>query len=181
MSTTPETQSADLIEETIESYQRHVNAGLASLLRFMGFDTVEVEARGMTVRTADGREYLDCLGGYGVYALGHAHPRVVAAVREQLDLLPMSSRTIFSPIPAQLAARLAEVTPGELCYSFICNSGAEAVEGALKLPQLRRRSDCVPRQDPGGAQRIGPRRVQAAFRAAGSRVQPRAVRRCRRR
>ena len=136
MTTRDSTQAADLIEQTIESYQRHVNAGLASLLKFMGFDTVEVEARGMTVRTADGREYLDCLGGYGVYALGHAHPRVIAAVREQLDRLPMSAKTLFNSVQAQLVTRLAELTPGDLAYSFVCNSGAEAIEGALKLARL---------------------------------------------
>ncbi|KPJ64754.1 putrescine--2-oxoglutarate aminotransferase [candidate division KD3-62 bacterium DG_56] len=136
MTATDSTQAADLIEQTIDSYRRHVNAGLASLLKFMGFDTVETEARGMTVRTADGREYLDCLGGYGVYALGHAHPRVVAAVHEQLDRLPMSAKTLFDPVQAQLASRLAELTPGDLAYSFICNSGAEAIEGALKLARL---------------------------------------------
>jgi putrescine aminotransferase len=126
----------EMIADTIEAYRRHVNAGLASLLKFMGFDTVEVEAHGMVVRAADGREYLDCLGGFGVYALGHAHPRVVAAVREQLDELPMSSKTLFNLAHAQLAARLAELTPGDLTYSFICNSGTEAVEGALKLARL---------------------------------------------
>jgi putrescine aminotransferase len=136
MTVTDSTQAAELIEQTIDSYRRHVNAGLASLLKFMGFDTVETEARGMTVRTADGREYLECLGGYGVYALGHAHPRVVAAVHEQLDHLPMSAKTLFNPVQAQLASRLAELTPGDLAYSFICNSGAEAIEGALKLARL---------------------------------------------
>lgn len=136
MSAPDKKQDADLIEQTIERYQRHVNAGLASLLKFMGFDTVEVEARGATVHTADGREYLDCLGGFGVYALGHAHPRVVAAVREQLDRLPMSSKTMFNQPQARLAARLAELAPGDIACSFICNSGAEAVEGALKLARL---------------------------------------------
>jgi putrescine aminotransferase len=136
MSGDDQTQAGDLIEQTIERYQRHVNAGLASLLKFMGFDTVEVAARGVTVETADGREYLDCLGGFGVYALGHAHPRVVAAVREQLDRLPMSSKTIFNQPQARLAARLAELAPGDLACSFICNSGTEAVEGALKLARL---------------------------------------------
>jgi putrescine aminotransferase len=136
MSAPDKKQDADLIEQTIERYQRHVNAGLASLLKFMGFDTVEVAARGATVHTADGREYLDCLGGFGVYALGHAHPRVVAAVREQLDRLPMSSKTMFHQPQARLAARLAELAPGDLACSFICNSGAEAVEGALKLARL---------------------------------------------
>jgi len=124
------------IERVIEEYVEHLNPGLASLLKFLGFDTVESQAEGVFVWDVRGEKYLDCLGGFGVFTLGHRHPRVVAAVQAQLARQPMSSRVLFNEVQAELAALLAEVTPGNLQYSFFCNSGAEAVEGALKLARL---------------------------------------------
>lgn len=121
------------ISEVIAKYQEYVNPGLASLMKFGGFGDVEVSASGCIVRTASGAEYLDCLGGYGVFTLGHAHPDVVAAVKRQLDAMPLSSKTFFNATLANLAERLASVTPGDLRYSFLCNSGTEAVEGAIKI------------------------------------------------
>ena len=61
------------------------------------------------------------------------HPQVVAAVKQQLDLLPLSSRVLPHGPIAKLGKMLAESTPGKLQYGFFCNSGTEAVEGALKL------------------------------------------------
>ncbi len=124
------------IESVITKYQEYVNPGLASLMKFGGFGDVEVSASGCIVRTASGGEYLDCLGGYGVFTLGHSHPDVVGAVRAQLDKMALSSRTFFQEPLALLAERLAEVTPGGLGYSFLCNSGTEAVEGALKIARV---------------------------------------------
>ncbi len=124
------------IEDVISKYQEYVNPWLASLMKFGGFGDVEVSASGCIVRTASGAEYLDCLGGYGVFTLGHAHPDVVSAVREQLEVMPLSSRTFFSAPLANLAEKLAEVAPGELRYTFVCNSGTEAVEGAIKIARI---------------------------------------------
>jgi putrescine aminotransferase len=125
-----------LIESVIAKYQEYVNPGLASLMKFGGFGDVEVSAQGCMVRTASGAEFLDCLGGYGVFTLGHSHPDVVAAVRRQLDRMPLSSRTFFQAPLADLAERLAALAPGQLQYSFLCNSGTEAVEGALKIARV---------------------------------------------
>ncbi|MBV9409471.1 MAG: aspartate aminotransferase family protein [Candidatus Eremiobacteraeota bacterium] len=94
---------------------------------------VEVRAQGCTITDHTGKTYLDFAGGYGVFTLGHRHPRVVAAVREQLDRIALSGRTMFNPLMGRLAARLAAITPGDLAISFFANSGTEAVEGALKL------------------------------------------------
>jgi putrescine aminotransferase len=124
------------IDAVIEKYRRYVNPGLASLMRFGGFGDVEYEAHGCVLRTVSGTEYLDCLGGYGVFTLGHGHPAVVAAVRRQLDRMALSSRTFFNEPLADLAERIAAVAPGNLQYSFFCNSGTEAVEGALKMARI---------------------------------------------
>ncbi len=124
------------VDETIEKYRRYVNPGLANLMEFVGFHAVEWDGDGAIVRDSTGQEYLDFLGGYGVFALGHAHPAVVAAVQAQAARMPLSSRVLFNRPMADLAEQLAAITPGDLQYTFFCNSGTEAVEGALKLARL---------------------------------------------
>ncbi len=126
-------QAEAYIETVVQQYVDHVNPGLASLMRFAGFGDVEVEGEGCILRTASGAEYLDCLCSYGVFALGHRHPAVVKAVHEQLDKLPLSSRTFFNARMAELATKLAELAPGDLQFTFFSNSGTEAVEAALKI------------------------------------------------
>jgi putrescine aminotransferase len=122
-----------LIEETAEIYARHLNPSLPTLLKFMGYGTIPESSEGMVLRDVEGNEWLDFLGGLGVFSLGHRHPRVVAAVREQLDRLPLQIPIFFNRLQAELARELAALLPGRLQYSFFCNSGTEAVEGALKL------------------------------------------------
>lgn len=128
-----------ITDECIDKYRRYVSPGLSNLMRFGGFAAVEVSAEGAVVKDGFGREYIDCLGGYGAFSLGHRHPKVVAAAKEQLDLLPASTRTFFNQAQAKLAELLAEITPGKLQYSFFCHSGAEAVEGALKAARAASR------------------------------------------
>ncbi|HEX3030630.1 MAG TPA: aminotransferase class III-fold pyridoxal phosphate-dependent enzyme [Bacillota bacterium] len=120
----------------IRHYENHINPGLTRLMRFMGLGTVEEHSQGCYVCDNEGHTFLDCLGGYGVFNLGHCHPEVVKAVKSQLDVMPMGSKVLFSAPQALLAAKLAEISPGNLQYSFFCNSGAEGVEGALKLARL---------------------------------------------
>ena len=124
------------IEETIAKYEKYVNPTLAKLLQFMGLGTVEARAEGVYIWDVEGNRYLDCLGNFGVFALGHCHPKVVEAVQRQAALLPQTARYFLDKPMADLAALLGELTPGELQYSFFGNSGAEAVEGALKLARL---------------------------------------------
>jgi 4-aminobutyrate aminotransferase len=100
-----------------------------------GFEPIEVEkAVGTTVRGSDGSEYLDCFSGIAVTNAGHCHPKVVAAAKEQLDqLLHCCTYIYYNPRAGELAQRLAEITPGRLQKSFLANSGAEALEGAMRL------------------------------------------------
>lgn len=125
-----------IVSETIEKYEKYINPSVARLFRFMGLATIEWEAEGTIIRDIDGKEYIDCLGGYGVFSLGHRSPKVVEAVKHQLDTMPLSSKVLFDKPMADLAEMLAKVTPGDLQYSFFVNSGAEAVEGALKLARV---------------------------------------------
>ena len=90
-----------------------------------------VSGHGSSLRDSDGNEYLDMVAGIAVMSVGHSHPKVVEAIRDQAARLVHVSN-LFETLPQkQLAARLAELTSGHL--SFFCNSGAEAIEAALKL------------------------------------------------
>ncbi len=121
-----------LYDETYENYKSFVNPPLARIMKLSG-SPVEVRALGSTIWDQNGKAYLDFAGGYGVFTLGHSHPRVIAAVREQLDRMSLSGKTMFAPLLGRLARELAALTPGDLSLSFFANSGTEAVEGALKL------------------------------------------------
>lgn len=133
-----EKESADkLVDETIDKYHNYVNPGFANLMKVLG-TTLEVKTEGAYMYDIHGHRYLDFLGGHGVYNLGYTHPEVVEAVKKQLDIIPQtSSRLMLNKPLADLCERLAKITPGDLTYSFVCNSGTEAVEGSLKLARAK--------------------------------------------
>ncbi|MGI5844073.1 MAG: aspartate aminotransferase family protein [Candidatus Xenobium sp.] len=124
------------VHEITRLYRDYVNPDLARVIRISGLGTLEDQAEGSRVWDHEGVEYLDMAGGYGMFSLGHRHPEVVQAVADQLYKMPMSAKVFLNPVMARLAAALAEIAPGDLQYSFFCNSGTEAVEGALKLARL---------------------------------------------
>lgn len=97
-------------------------------------------ASGRTVTDVDGKQYLDGFSGISVVNAGHNHPRVLAAAREQMEKLVHAASCIYHvPVVGQLAERLAGVVPiaqdgpGTEAKSFFSNSGAEAIEGAMRL------------------------------------------------
>src|SRR5215470_10916772 len=92
-----------------------------------------VEGRGSRVRDAEGREYVDLMAGWGVTCIGHCHPALVGAIREQAGRLMQTTNVFYTPPQLDLIDRLAELLPRPLSHSFIVNSGTEAVEGAVKL------------------------------------------------
>ncbi len=122
----------ELANEVFENYRQYVNPPLARVMK-LSASPIEVRAQGTTIWDHRGKPYLDFAGGYGVFTLGHSHPRVVAAVKAQLDLMSLSGKTMFNVLLGRVSKRLAEITPGDLQISFWCNSGTEAVEGAIKL------------------------------------------------
>ncbi len=121
-----------LYAEVIEKYSRHINPYLAKLMAFAGFG-VEMRGEGCTIYDHEGRAFLDCLGGYGTFSVGHRHPKVIEAVRNQLDDITLSGKAFFSKNCADLAEKLAQITPEGLEFTFFGNSGTEAVEAALKF------------------------------------------------
>jgi putrescine aminotransferase len=125
--------SADaLYTDVYEKYTKYINPNLAKLMGFAGFG-VEMRAEGCYIYDHEGRQFLDCLGGYGTFTFGHRNPVVIEAVKAQLDQIALSGKAFFTKQQADLSEKLAEITPGNLQFSFFCNSGAEAVEAALKL------------------------------------------------
>lgn len=92
-----------------------------------------VRGEGARVWDAEGRSYIDCIGGHGVAVVGHCHPRVVAAIREQAERLITCPGAFGNDARAAYLGKLAQVTPPGLDRFFLCNSGTEAVEAAIKF------------------------------------------------
>jgi len=119
--------------KVLQQYTDHLNPGWVRGFKFLGVETLEMEAEGVIIRDAYGREYLDFACGPAVFIVGHRHPKVVEAARRELDRMPLSVRIMANEPMGTLAALLAEITPGDLQYVFLGNSGAEANEAAIKL------------------------------------------------
>ena len=123
---------------TAEYYANHVNPGILEYRKSVSTEYISIEwadnANGF--EDLKGRKYLDLLGGYGIYNVGHRHPKVVAAVSQQLQRQALHSQELLEPFRAILAKLINDITPGDLQFSFFGNSGAEAVEGAMKLAML---------------------------------------------
>jgi acetylornithine/LysW-gamma-L-lysine aminotransferase len=95
-----------------------------------------VRGQGARVWDADGHEYIDCIAGHGIANLGHCHPAVTAAIQEQAAALVTCSEVLYNDQRAALLSELTARTTGGLGRVFLCNSGAEAVEGAIKVARL---------------------------------------------
>ncbi len=139
----PKPNSDTLTEDTLTLWRAHVNAGFLSYRKSMGDGDAGAKVDwkdlgGCWVADARGDPYLDCLSGFGVFNVGHSHPKVLQAVRAQLGKQALHSQEFLDPLRAHLAGLLARITPGggTLSHSFFVNSGAEAVEAALKLSML---------------------------------------------
>jgi putrescine aminotransferase len=124
--------------ETITGYRENCNPGFLEYRKAVSdnYAAIEWEDSGTGFTDLRGRKYIDCLGGYGVYNLGHRHPKVVEAVSNQLNRQALHSQELLDPLRAMLSKLLEIITPGSLKYSFFTNSGTESIEGALKLARL---------------------------------------------
>ncbi len=94
---------------------------------------VIVEGRGATVTDDRGRRYIDCVAGHGVALIGHCNPAVVAAITAQAQRLISCPISLYNDVRAELLEQLVGIAPPRLERAFLCNSGTEAVEAALKL------------------------------------------------
>ncbi|WP_243031057.1 [LysW]-aminoadipate semialdehyde transaminase LysJ [Thermus altitudinis] len=96
-------------------------------------DLLLVRGQGARVWDAEGNEYIDCVGGYGVANLGHANPEVVAAIKEQAETLLSMPQTLPTPMRGEFYRTLVGLLPQELNRVFPTNSGTEANEAAIKF------------------------------------------------
>lgn len=97
------------------------------------YDITPVKAKDVFVTDSNGVEYLDFYGGHGVISIGHSNPYYVSKLKEQLDAIGFYSNAVKNPLQIELAKKLGDLSGYEDYNLFICNSGAEANENALKL------------------------------------------------
>jgi putrescine aminotransferase len=128
------------IQETVENYASFYNRGFITYRKSVTeagqFAAIEWSGSGSILKDILGREYIDCLGGYGIFSAGVNHPKIVGAVRRQMERMALNSQELLEPWRGALARVLAEVTPGALQNSFFINNGTDAIEGAIKLARL---------------------------------------------
>ena len=128
------------IAETVTAYERHVNRGFIgyrkSVTEAGQFAALEWAGHGSTLTDLLGREYIDCLGGYGIFSAGVNHPKILQAAASQMQRMALNSQELLEPWRAALARLLAMITPGELQNAFFINNGTDAIEGAIKLARL---------------------------------------------
>ncbi|HMV33839.1 MAG TPA: aminotransferase class III-fold pyridoxal phosphate-dependent enzyme, partial [Gemmatimonadales bacterium] len=128
------------IAETVDSYEKYVNRGFLtyrkSVTQAGQFAALEWSGQGSILTDLLGRQYIDCLGGYGIFSAGINHPKIVKAVQDQMGRMALNSQELLEPWRAGLARLLAAVTPGELGCCFFINNGPDAIEGAIKLARL---------------------------------------------
>ncbi|MXW65565.1 MAG: acetylornithine/succinylornithine family transaminase [Gemmatimonadales bacterium] len=99
-------------------------------------DLTIVRGEGACVWDDEDRRYIDCVGGIGVASIGHANPAVAEAVAEQARVLVSCPGIFYNDVRARLLAELVSIAPAGLTGAFLCNSGAEAVEAAIKFARL---------------------------------------------
>ncbi|HMC00202.1 MAG TPA: aminotransferase class III-fold pyridoxal phosphate-dependent enzyme [Flavobacteriaceae bacterium] len=103
------------------------------------FDITPVKAKDVYVYDKDNVEYLDLYGGHAVISIGHSHPKYVEAITNQVSKLGFYSNSIQNPLQTELSERLEELSGCKDYQLFLCNSGAEANENALKLASFHNR------------------------------------------
>ena len=135
-----ESEGKQIIDESLYNFAEHFNKNWLeyrkSVTEAGDWAAVEWSGSGAVFRDVLGREYIDCLGGYGMMDHGWSQPDVVAAVKAQLARSPMPSQELIDPLRGVLARLMAQITPGDIKYSFFAASGTESIEGAIKLAKM---------------------------------------------
>jgi putrescine aminotransferase len=127
-----------VVDESVRYWTDHVNEGFLQYRKSVSTDytAVEWDDEGAVFRDIQGKEFLDFLGGFGIYVAGHRHPKVVQAVRQQLEKQAIHSQELIDPLRTYLAHLVSLITPGDLQFAFLTNSGTESIEGCLKMSML---------------------------------------------
>ena len=101
------------------------------------YDVTPVSAKGIVVTDDKGQEYFDFYGGHAVLSIGHSHPHYVKRIKDQLDKIGFYSNAVQNPLQIALATKLGKLSQCGDYNLFLCNSGAEANENALKLASFQ--------------------------------------------
>ena len=101
------------------------------------YDVAPISAKGIVLIDDKGQEYLDFYGGHAVISIGHSHPHYVKRIKDQLDKIGFYSNAVQNPLQLELATKLGKLSKCEDYNLFLCNSGAEANENALKLASFQ--------------------------------------------
>ncbi len=129
-----------IAQSTYENFEHHINKGFLeyrkSVTETEGIALTDWSGEGSILKDVLGREFIDMLGGFGLYSPGIRHPKIVAAAKAQIDRSPQYSQEMLDPLRAHLAKVIAKLTPGDIQYGFFANSGTEAVDGAMKLAKM---------------------------------------------
>jgi len=129
-----------LAKQAVEDWEEHFTPGFVryrkSVTEAGDFAALEWTGEGSMLRDPAGREWIDCLGGFGIYDLGFRHPEVLAAVHSQLDRNPLPTQELIDPFRGMLCRLLAQITPGDLSNAFLTNSGTETIEAAMKFSRI---------------------------------------------
>jgi acetylornithine/LysW-gamma-L-lysine aminotransferase len=99
-------------------------------------DLVAVRGQGALLYDENGEEYIDFAAGIAVASLGHSHPKLVAAIQQQAATLITCPNIMYNDVRSKLLQKLVEITPSGLARAYLCNSGAESIEAALKFARL---------------------------------------------
>ncbi|SIQ11140.1 Acetylornithine/succinyldiaminopimelate/putrescine aminotransferase [Rhizobium sp. RU20A] len=134
---TVEEAKAMSVADMTTLFKDHLNPGQLHFMKLLGFNKIKVEtAEGMYYIDQNGRKILDFFGGFGSLALGHNHPRIIAARKQFQDENRHEIGIAFmSQYAAALAKNLAEIAPGDLDMVFLGSSGSEAMEAAIKVAE----------------------------------------------
>lgn len=133
-------EKTQIVAETVENFAFYYNRGYLdyrkSVIEMRELPALEWVGQGSVFDDIMGRQFVDCLGGYGIYSAGIRHPKIVKAVAAQLQRMPLSSQELLDPLRGALAKLLGEISPGDLQYCFFINNGTDAVEGAIKMARI---------------------------------------------
>src|SRR5882762_7314524 len=109
-----------VIEDSVKYWTDHVNPGFLQYRKSVSTDytAVEWDDEGAVFRDVNGKEFIDMLGGFGIYNVGHRHPKVLKTVQAQLAKQAIHSQELIDPLRTYLAHLVSMITPGNLQYSF---------------------------------------------------------------
>lgn len=122
-------------DEVVNNFNNYINPGTLEYRKSAAenYTSIEWTDANDGFKDLTGKEYIDWLGGFGVFSHGHRHPKVVKAVKDQLNKQALGSAELLDGNRSMLAKMLADITPGDLQYTFFTSSGTETVECAMKM------------------------------------------------